>query len=43
MRKKNRNLFLLVMMMAVIWLGAGNISASTMIPTDVETASWSKR
>ena len=39
MRKKNRNLFLLVMMMAVIWLGAGNISASTMIPTDVETAS----
>ena len=39
MRKKNRNLFLLVMMMAVIWLGAGNISASTTIPTDVETAS----
>ena len=39
MKKKNRNLFLLLMLMTVIWLGTVNISASATIPTDVESAS----
>lgn len=39
MKIRKRNLLLLVMVLAVIWLGASGVSAATIIPTDVEEAS----
>lgn len=39
MKIRRKSLCLLIMLLAVIWLGASGVSAATIIPTDVDSAS----